>query len=125
MNNYFIYDKNNFLTDYFEFKEGFLKCHYNLRGNILIKKFRQEDENGACYLKSKIEFEDIPLKLEYMRIVGEPRIVVAKVNEGYLKHTYNEGRQPKIIKEIRIEDDLAYSYSVKTELIDKILKITK
>lgn len=117
MNNYFIYDKNNFLVDYFEFKEERLKCHYSLKGNILIKKFLQEDESGEVYSKAKIEFEDVPLKLEYMRIQGEPRIVAVRT-EGAMQH-------PTIVSEIRMEDDLALKYSVKSEIIEKILKKSK
>jgi hypothetical protein len=117
VSNYFIYDKDRFLVDYFEFKEGRLKCHYSLRGNVLIKKFLQEDEGGEVYSKAKIEFENVPLKLEYMRIHGEPRIVATKT-EGAMQH-------PTIVSEIRMEDDIALKYSVKSEIIDKILKNSK
>ena len=125
MNNYFIYDKNNFLVDYFEYKEDQLKCHYSLKGNILTKKFLQEDEEGEFYSKARIEFEDVPLKLEYMRVRGEPRIVAVKIRDSLLKLTYNPMLYPNIISEIRTEDDIAYNYTVKSEIINKILKDNK
>lgn len=116
MSNYFIYDKKGLLVDYFEFKGSKLKCHYSLRGNVLSKKFLQEDERGEVYSKARIEFEDVPLKLDYMRIMGEPRIVAAKVDDL---------TTPEIKSEIRMEDDLPLNYSVKSEIINKILKDNK
>ena len=74
-----------YLVEFIEFIGDKLKCHYWIKSGILYKKFLQQDEEGEFYCKARIEFEEIPLGLDYMRLDGEARVVAINDKSNYLK----------------------------------------
>ena len=107
----FIYNEDRYLVEFIEFIGDKLKCHYWIKSGILYKKFLQQDEEGEFYCKARIEFEEIPLGLDYMRLDGEARVVAINDKSNYLK----------IKNQFRTQDDVPYMYSVKNDFLNRIL----
>jgi len=106
-----IYNEDQYLIEFIEFIGEKLKSHYWIDEGCLYKKFLQQDEEGEFYCKARIEFEETPLGLDYMRLDGEARIVAMNDSSSYLK----------IKNQFRTQDDVPYMYSVKNDFLNRIL----
>ena len=106
---YLIHNRDGHLIEFMEFHNDKIKVHVWIKRNTLYQIFLQEDEEGEFYRKARIQYDQDIKGLEYLRLYGEPRVVVQ--NDDKLEKK----------SEFRTEDGFPYLYSVKNDFLKRVL----